>query len=83
MSIIGIGNDIGRTFAKKSNNYAYCNELEQNQKQTNNSAVMSISSNIRSLFGAKNKEDNTIPNVNGLDDLHEICSSMSITKFIN
>ena len=33
---------------------------------------MSIISNIRSLFGAKNKEDNTVPNVNSLDELHEL-----------
>ena len=33
---------------------------------------MSIISNIRSLFGAKNKEDSTVPNVNSLDELHEL-----------
>ena len=33
---------------------------------------MSILSNIRSLFGAKNKEDNAVPNVNSLDELHEL-----------
>ena len=33
---------------------------------------MSIISNIRSLFGAKNKDKNTVPNVNSLDELHEL-----------
>ena len=33
---------------------------------------MSIISNIRSIFGAKSKEDNTVPNVNSLDELHEL-----------
>ncbi len=33
---------------------------------------MSILSNISSLFGAKNKDKNTIPNVNSFDELHEL-----------
>ena len=33
---------------------------------------MGILTSIRSLFGAKKKEDNTIPNVNSLDELHEL-----------
>jgi len=33
---------------------------------------MSILSNIRSLFGAKDKNPDAIPNVNSLDELHEL-----------
>ena len=33
---------------------------------------MSIISNIRSLFGAKNEKTNSIPNENDLDGLHEL-----------